>query len=206
MSEALLPPNASSLERVLGGAITRDVPVEIADLWNPDRCPARLLPWLAHAMSVDEWDADWPDARKREIIRDTVQIHRRKGTFNSVCEAVIAFGYGDPVIVEGPDTFLFDGSVIHDGSKIYGEGDNIFFFGGSVYHDGSHLYGGLSHWAEYHVYLRRPITFDQAERLVEILDKVAPARCHLKNLKYQQAANRYDGSWRLDGTYSHGVV
>ena len=48
MSEqTLLPPNASDLERATEGAIRARltaVPIPLATLWNPDTCPAPLLP------------------------------------------------------------------------------------------------------------------------------------------------------------------
>jgi P2-related tail formation protein len=51
---SLLPPNVSGLERALEQASARvgDIPVPIDPLWNPATCPARLLPWLAWALSV----------------------------------------------------------------------------------------------------------------------------------------------------------
>ena len=46
---SLLPPNASALERKLEQATLRlgTLPVPLRELWNPDTCPAHLLPWLA---------------------------------------------------------------------------------------------------------------------------------------------------------------
>lgn len=33
----------------------KKTPVSIRELWNPDTCPANLLPWLAWSFSVDRW-------------------------------------------------------------------------------------------------------------------------------------------------------
>ena len=53
---SLLPHNASPQERAIEAATARlaDVPVPLRDLWNPETCPAELLPWLAWAFGVDE--------------------------------------------------------------------------------------------------------------------------------------------------------
>lgn len=90
----LLPPNATALERALVQAAARaaDIPVPIPALWNVDTCPAALLPWLAWALAVEVWRSDWPEAVKRQRIRASVNVHRRKGTAASVREVVASFG------------------------------------------------------------------------------------------------------------------
>lgn len=82
MSDSLLPPSATPLERTIEAAIERvgAVPTPLAGTWNPDTCPAHLLPWLAWALSVDSWDGRWPEDKKRAVIRQSVMVHRKKGT------------------------------------------------------------------------------------------------------------------------------
>lgn len=94
MAASLLPPNATDKERALEDATSRigDVPVEITRLWDPDTCPAELLPWLAWAMSVDTWSAYWPEAAKRAAVRNSFALHRRKGTAWAVRTVVEGFG------------------------------------------------------------------------------------------------------------------
>lgn len=91
---SLLPPNASQLERKLEQATLRlgTMAVPLRDLWNPDTCPARLLPWLAWTLSLDSWQPYWPEAVKRARIRAAVDIQRRKGTAKSVRDVVSSFG------------------------------------------------------------------------------------------------------------------
>lgn len=88
----LLPPNATAQERAITLAIARDVPVPVRDVCNADKCQADLLPWLAWAFSVDEWDASWSDAQKRAVIKNSAEIHRHKGTIGAVKEALSAIG------------------------------------------------------------------------------------------------------------------
>ena len=53
-------------------ATGRAVPVPNRQLWNPWTCPVGILPWLAWALKVDEWDAAAPEDRKRQIIADSI--------------------------------------------------------------------------------------------------------------------------------------
>jgi len=94
MSRSLLPPNASSAERAIEAATARigDVPTPLRDLWDPDTCPAELLPWLAWALSIDAWKPYWPEHIKRARLRTALDIQRRKGTAQSVRQVVEAFG------------------------------------------------------------------------------------------------------------------
>lgn len=82
------------------GATARlsDVPVPVRDVWNPDTCPASLLPWLAFAFSVDSWNTDWTEAQKRQVIRDSVFVHRHKGTLGAVRRALSSLGLQAEVI------------------------------------------------------------------------------------------------------------
>jgi len=96
----LLPLNATQLEKDLSDTIKRisDVPVPVDTLWNPDTCPEALLPWLAWAMSVDEWDPNWSVAYKREVIKASVNIHRHKGTIGALNDALAALGMNLDVV------------------------------------------------------------------------------------------------------------
>lgn len=91
---SLLPPNASALERNLETVTSRlsDTPVPLRDLWNPDTCPAELLPWLAWTLSLDAWQPYWTEAVKRARIREAINIQRHKGTAKSVKDVVASFG------------------------------------------------------------------------------------------------------------------
>ena len=91
---SLLPPNASKLQRALEAAVALPVLPDrtIRRMWDPDTCPEALLPWLAWAYSVDNWDASWPLAVRRAVIANAISIHRRKGTLSAVEDAIAAFG------------------------------------------------------------------------------------------------------------------
>ncbi|CAN7594327.1 phage tail protein I [Variovorax paradoxus] len=93
-SATLLPSNASVLERAVAAADARisDTPTPLRDVWNPYTCPANLLPWLAFAYAVDEWDETWSTDIKREVIAQALEVKRTKGTPGGVQRALAAVG------------------------------------------------------------------------------------------------------------------
>jgi phage tail P2-like protein len=95
VSDDLLPPNASEEERALAETVARisDVPILVRQTWNPDDCPADLLPWLAWAFSVDEWDNTWTEQEKRDVIKGSVYVHKKKGTIGAIDRALRPLGY-----------------------------------------------------------------------------------------------------------------
>lgn len=96
MNNHLLPPNATKLERGLSEVTARvtNVPTPLRELWNPDTCPAPLLPWLAWSLGVAAWKPYWSEQIKRRRIKQAVEIHRRRGTAQSVRRVVESFGAG----------------------------------------------------------------------------------------------------------------
>ncbi len=185
--QSILPPTQTTAEFAFETAIAKTRPdlSPIPSLLNADTCPSALLGWLAWSMSVDEWDPDWSEDDKRETIRQSVNIQRKKGTLLAVKAALKAAGYGDATVIEGKEATLYDGAVFYDGSTDH---------------------AGPDHWAEYRVTLMAPITIDQASQVRRILEAVAPVHCHLKGLFFTQAANRYNGAIKYDGSFTHGVV
>lgn len=94
MAKSLLPPNASALEKDLERIIesSTSLPVHIRDLWNPDTCPAELLPWLAWAYSVDSWSDHWGEHTKRRVVKNAYEVHRFKATPFAVQHALDGLG------------------------------------------------------------------------------------------------------------------
>jgi len=114
MNESVLPPNASDLERIISSVVSEGIdpiPVPIRNLWNPKTCPKKFLPWLAWAMSVDEWDNQWPETIKRQVILDSTKVHRHKGTVGALKRALADIDM--PIIVtewfreEGGEPYTF---------------------------------------------------------------------------------------------------
>lgn len=166
MTDTLLPPNATLAERALEGATSRisDVPVPVRESWDPDTCPEPLLPWLAWAFSVDEWDPSWSVETKREVIRVSYAQHRRKGTVGAVKRALAAAGLGEVTIEEGRHRIKYDGAHKYDGWPTYGGG-----------------------WAWYRVTFLSPLTTEQAAIAERICGAYGPERSRLYGLIYTPA-------------------
>lgn len=90
----LLPPNATELERAIAEAAgdIQNVPVTIREVWDPDACPTSVLPWLAWAFSVEDWDEGWTEQQKRESIRTAIEVQQHKGTIGAVRQALASLG------------------------------------------------------------------------------------------------------------------
>ncbi len=97
---SLLPPNASKHERDIEAVISPPLSFPNRDIWNPEKCPEHLLPHLAWALSVDNWDSTWPVERKRQVIKDSIYIHRKKGTRDAVERVVSAIRGDDTKVTE----------------------------------------------------------------------------------------------------------
>lgn len=98
--EHLLPPNATPLQVALSGSDHRMLSLPtwvIRACWDPQTCPEHLLPYLAQAWSVDEWDPAWGEAQKRDAILASPGLHRIKGTRGAIERAMDALGFGAAV-------------------------------------------------------------------------------------------------------------
>ena len=168
----LLPANSTPLERALSLTMARlgDIDTPARQMWNPDRIPASYLPWMAWALSVGDWDPDWPDERKREGIRASIPLHRIKGTRASVQMVLEVMGYVDARVIEDRDLPRLGG----DGPLIGGTGWTL----GDTWVLGP----DDPHWADYWVEVMVPIDRRSADLLGERLANVAPARCRLRGI------------------------
>ncbi|MFG6501254.1 phage tail protein I [Sulfitobacter sp. 1A15106] len=88
MTADLLPQNATPLELAFDavsadrwGAFDVDVVRRFRDPWT---CPAHMLNFLAYERSVDIWDTDWSEEKKRSVIASAPADHRKKGTLGGV--------------------------------------------------------------------------------------------------------------------------
>lgn len=190
----LLPPNATEQERSLEAVTARTVspegawsgvesnstgvPLPINALWDTDKCPASLLPWLAWAMGVGAWSEDWPESVKREVIRSALDVLRRKGTITSIRRAISSAGFGDATLVEGTIGSTPSASVPG--------------------------YQPTNLWACYKFALSKPISNAQAAEVRTILSHTAPARCNLAELGFTTASNLYNDVIKHDGSYNYG--
>ncbi|WP_297424260.1 phage tail protein I [uncultured Acinetobacter sp.] len=92
--KTLLPPNSTELERKLAevGKDAFDLP-SIRIIKDIDQVPAQFLPFIAWQKSVDYWDENWQDSLKRNVIKNSLEQHRIKGTAAAIKRALEPFGY-----------------------------------------------------------------------------------------------------------------
>ena len=94
MSDAsLLPSNRTPLEQGLAQVSMEkpDLPNVLRRMISPATCPVELLPWLAIQRSVDRWDPTWSEAIKRKVVKDSFEVHQRKGTVAALRQVVEPF-------------------------------------------------------------------------------------------------------------------
>lgn len=127
-NNSILPPNASPLLRDFENAVSvrhfllQNNPLRYLN--DPGQCPEHILPWLAWAMSVDVWNNDWSLATKRAVIRQSVQVHKLKGTIGALKRALTAFGFTDTRVEEWfeyggtPFTFRVYAKLFEDGHSL----------------------------------------------------------------------------------------
>lgn len=184
----LLPPSSTPLERALDQAAAARLaalPSVIASLWNADTCPAALLPYLAWAMSVDEWNDGWGVDKKRAVIKESRTIHQHKGTLSAVKRALAAIGQPGATIIER---------------------GNYIRHNGVAHRDGTHTRAGSGGWASYRVILTQPVTIDMALQIKRLLASVQRNCIVLTAIDYKQAALRHNGAATRNASYTRGVV
>lgn len=112
-NQSLLPPNASQLLRDLESVFGKsfDLPTLNRYVANPDLAPAHILPWLAWALSVDDWSDSWTEQVRRNVIKASIEVHRKKGTIGALKKALQAFNYTNIKVEEwfeyGADPYFF---------------------------------------------------------------------------------------------------
>jgi phage tail P2-like protein len=183
---SLLPPASTTLERALdlaSGTRMEAIPQVTHTAWNAATCPAQLLPHLALAVSVDEWDEVWTDPQKRAAILAAPEVHNTKGTPAAILRALTSLGQPDATVTERSDFIRCDGSVTCDGS---------------------HTCGGQ--WATYTVTLHQPVSIAEANLTHRTLESVGRNCVQLMEINFAEVAYRCDGSITCDGTVSCGAV
>lgn len=79
---SMMPETLSPASLAMGASSSRfdEMDTIVEKLWNPYECPSVWLPWLAETMSVDFWDEDWPERKKRNVIANQLNLEKKKGT------------------------------------------------------------------------------------------------------------------------------
>lgn len=108
IDKSLLPNNASQLLKDLekaGSGVSR-LNIMNSHLNNSTTCPEEFLPWLGWAVSVDIWDETWAIDIRRDVIKNSFEVHKKKGTLGALKDALSSFKYAKTTIEEW---FEYDG-------------------------------------------------------------------------------------------------
>lgn len=108
MNKSLLPVNASNFLKDLEKSSLKATSLQSLNRYvtNPDLAPDNILPWLAWAVSVDDWSDDWSLDIKRNVIKASINVHKKKGTIGALRSALEAFNYKNITVQEW---FDYDG-------------------------------------------------------------------------------------------------
>lgn len=88
MSElSILPRNAQPFEIAMDEGLALAVEkleTPVREAWDADAISLDVLPWLAWGVGRRTWNAAWPEAVQRRIVRDAIPTARRTGSVQSV--------------------------------------------------------------------------------------------------------------------------
>lgn len=194
MSASLLPDNATRAERAISEAVAARlsaITTPLRELWDPETCRADLLPWLAWALSVDDWDPAWPEATQRETIAESIEIHRRKGTPWAVKQSLVRLGFRNVEILEGTNQ-RYDQTISYSGAKTYGNAYGPYEF--AVLLNAAEAVSGGTAGA------LTPALIAEINRRIDIAKNERSKLVELWYYSlYYNGENIYDGSYQYDG-------
>ncbi len=79
---------------------------------NPRLTPAEFLPWLGTWVDL-VLDENWPEARRRELIRHAAELYRRRGTAGALRDYLAIYtGVAPEIVEDGAEGDPFHFSVI----------------------------------------------------------------------------------------------
>ena len=183
---SLLPPNATLLELAIEDTFfyALELAVPTADVWDPYACPLELLPWLAWAWGVDNWDDNWSEQLKRNSVAEAGEVRAHEGTLWAIRRVLANAGF--------PDAFISTGGASHT-------------YNGVDHYDGKIKHGDPTQWATFRIVISRPTTAEIAARLKAAIMHAGSARDKLIEIRFSES-KIYDGSITYVGNYTHGGI
>lgn len=100
MNHSLLPENASRLERAFERAfldLLGEIEAPFPMLLDPQKTPAKFLPYLAADRGVDEWKSNAHVEEKRAIVAAALPTKRLAGTRAALIRAVESIGFSPAI-------------------------------------------------------------------------------------------------------------
>lgn len=143
------------------------------------------LDHLADQLSLDGdgWEMANTVEAKRALLKEAIQLHRKKGTRFAVKRTLATLGYVDAEIHERVDFFTHNSSEQHNATRTYQRAGS---------------------WTHYRLQMAQTITRREATLIRRTLDDVSPRRCLLIGIDYPE--NLHNAVISHDGTYTYGVA
>ena len=93
-NQSLLPINATVFLKDLESVTAKSLDLKTLNRFvnNPDEAPENILPWIGWSLSIDTWDDNWSLEVKRKMIRNSLILHKIKGTKGAVKRALEILG------------------------------------------------------------------------------------------------------------------
>ena len=84
--------------------------IPVLDVLDAERCPRRMLPWLAWHYGLLHFDSSWPEVIQREVVRQARPILRERGTRRGMLRALEAYGASVELVERYQDSSLAQGT------------------------------------------------------------------------------------------------
>lgn len=192
-----LPSNATpleiSLDRIEGERTWGTLPGvngttglhrQVPQLWDAQTAPMAVLPLLAWAFRLDFFDTAWPERFQREMVANARRINELRGTVAGIKLTLKLLGHPSAQVIENP------------GVRRRGDGSA---------RDGVVRRANASDWATFSIVLENPIGDRQYQILLQAVDRVKRACCHLVDMNQPttpllRGLGHTRGSGRVRGT------
>lgn len=181
--DSLLPPNRTRLEASLSVATTSKAdPDVLRSLLRSDAAPAHILPWLAWERHIDGWEYAITEQDQRALIKNSIELHRYKGTPWAVETALANIGYPGSETIEHSqtaDAWATAGGESLDGNSALGGESDLSAPNGYQFRFTTR------HWAEYAIRINLaegPWSRMRQREVMRVAREYAPIRSHLMAL------------------------
>jgi phage tail P2-like protein len=193
----VLPSNATPLELTLdklegertwgtlpGVNGTTGLHRQVPQLWDAATAPMAMLPLLAWAFRLDFFDTAWPERFQREMLANARRINELRGTIAGIKLTLKLLGHPTAQVIENP------------GARRRGDGSE---------RDGIARRVNSDAWATFSIVLENPISDRQYQVLLQAIDRVKRACCHLVEMNHPitpllRGLGHTRGSGRVRGT------
>lgn len=169
-------------------ATTSKLPLRPIVVYDFDHVEASALPHLAEQFNVLGdlgWELADSEAKKREYLKEAIALKRLKGTPHAIREIFRLLQLGEVVIQEGRGGKLHDGTYTRDSFVVYD--------------------GRQRDWAIYRVIVNVIMTVAMAIKARALLERWAPARCHLWSLEAGTGVLIHNAVATRNGAYTYGT-